>query len=208
MKFILFVSTLLIISCSREVSSPIADTQGVTTKSIDSLKMDCQGSTMSCSGAVGAILIFEGDKLTTFCTAFVIAESVGHSIIATSSHCLKQSHQNIQEPTKINKDYVFAKYDVTTPHNITLFDINEVLFSTYGHTDRLSLDYAYLSTFEKVNVPEHNIDHNTIDHDGLPLTVTTASFDKQNLLISIKDHNNCSSLPDRSQLFFNLFYII
>lgn len=206
MKFILFISTLLvIIGCNRDISTPVKNTTGVTTKSVDSLKMNCQGSTMSCSGAVGAILIFDGDKLNTFCTAFVMAESIGHSIIATSSHCLKQNHHNIQEPSKVNKDYMFAKYDVTNPNNITLYDINEVLFSTYAHTDRLSMDYAYLSTFEKVNVPEQTIHHNSIDHNGLPLTVTTAGFDKDNLLISINDHNNCSSLTDKSQGIKSIF---
>ncbi|MCH2535385.1 MAG: hypothetical protein MK008_13155 [Bdellovibrionales bacterium] len=205
MKYILVISVIFTISCSRDISNSPADTSGVTTKSINSLKMDCQGSTMSCSGAVGAILIFEGDRLNTFCTAFVLAESIGHSVVATSSHCLKPAHHNIIEPTNVNREYIFAKYDVTTPNSVEFFEINQVLFSTYGHTDRLGLDYAYLSTHERVNVPEHTIHHNVIDRSELPLTVTTASFDKDNLLISIKDQNNCSSLSDRSQIIKSIF---
>lgn len=198
---------MLGISCSRDVSNKGTNNQQtVTTKSIKSLSMNCQGSMLSCSGSVGALLIFNNNQLETFCTAFVIAESLEHSILATSSHCLKQEHRNIQSPTVTNKDYVYTKYDVSTPNRVSFFDVNEIIYSNHNHSKNLGLDYAYMSTFKRVNVPDFKIHHNSIDRSELLLKVTTANFDKDNLLISIQDHNNCTSVADRSQMFKSMFY--
>lgn len=206
-KFKLYLSALAFAACGRSLSNnPTVGSELITTTSINSLSMSCQGSGYSCSGAVGGFLSFKDSKLETFCTGFVLTESLDTSIVATSSHCLKPIHQNIESNLKIQDQYIFAKFDISIPNKIKFYKINQVLNSAHSHTENLGLDYAYLSTVERINTPSSDIHHNSIERSELSLKVVTANFDKDSLNILIRDHNNCSSVVDQKNIFKFLIY--